>query len=94
MQQRPDVVNADDALPMTADVARREAFGIVATGEACAIDVDRRLERRFANPYAPGYFIFDDRHRLRHRQMGNDGMHVMDSLLERLVVQASRADEA
>jgi thiol-disulfide isomerase/thioredoxin len=59
----------------------------------CAIDGDRTLERRFANPYAPGYLLFDRAHALRHRQMGNDGLEVLDARIER-VLKASAPTRA
>jgi|SRR5579863_7134901 len=93
-QLRSGVAGPDGVSTVTEDVMRPQARGVVAPGEACAIDVDRRLEKRFENPFAPGYFVFDERHRLRHRQMGNDGISDVESLLERLVVQASRGGEA
>lgn len=55
----------------------------------CAIDSAGALARRFDSVYPPGYYLFDAAHRLRHRQMGNARLEVMEALLERLVVKAS-----
>jgi thiol-disulfide isomerase/thioredoxin len=55
----------------------------------CAIDAQDALARRFDSAYSPGYYVFDEEHRLRHRQMGNARLDVIEALLERLVVKAS-----
>lgn len=83
-----------DATTIDADAVRRDARALMRIAWPCAVDRDRRLENAFACPYAPGYFIFDDRGRLRHRQMGNESLAAIGALLDRLTVQASPTREA
>jgi len=72
---------------------RDEARRLMLIDDACALDRDGGVGRRFDNPYAPGYYVFDRAETLRHRQMGNAALAALEPLLER-IVQASPAPEA
>lgn len=78
-----------DASEVDVDAVRRDARSVMRIEWPCAIDRDRSLERAFACPYAPGYFIFDAAGVLRHRQMGNDALERVGALIDRLTVKAS-----
>jgi thiol-disulfide isomerase/thioredoxin len=69
---------------------RDEAASMMRIGYACALDGDRRLEAAFKNPFSPGYYFFDARHRLRHRQMGNEGLGRLEELLDRSLEAGNR----
>jgi hypothetical protein len=86
-QPRPDQ-------PLEIDAVRHHARERMHIDYPCAIDGAGGLERRFDNPFAPGYFVFDRDRRLRHRQMGNARLDAVEALLERLLVKASPAGEA
>jgi len=86
-QVRPDET-------LDAAVVDRDARTSMNIGYPCAIDGAGVLVGRFDSAFAPGYYVFDAEHRLRHRQMGNEGLDVVESLLERFFVKASPKREA
>jgi len=75
--------------PFDPAAVERDASESMGIGYPCAIDTQGVLARRFDSAYPPGYYVFDDEHRLRHRQMGNARLDVVEALLERLAVKAS-----
>jgi len=75
------------------DSVRRDARDLMRVDQACALDRDRSLSARFDCLYAPAYFVFDAAGALRHRQTGNDHLHALGALVERLI-KASIASEA
>ncbi len=52
---------------------------------ACVADCTGELAARFGNEWWPAYFVYDRAHRLRHYQMGNDGLDRLDALLNECV---------
>jgi len=51
----------------------------------CALDFEKRLAARFEIEFAPGYYLFDRSHRLRHRQVGNREIASIDAIIERML---------
>lgn len=83
-----------NASTIDVDAVRRDARSLMHIDYPCAVDRGRALERAFACPFSPGYFIFDRNGELRHRQTGNDGLDRIGALLDRLVVKASPGPES
>jgi thiol-disulfide isomerase/thioredoxin len=77
-----------------AAAAERDARELMNLDYPCALDASGVLARRFESAYAPGYFLFDREHRLRHRQMGNALLERVEGLVERMLVKASYPNEA
>lgn len=73
---------------------RRDARDLMRVDYPCAIDRRGELRALFECPFSPGYFVFDRDGKLRHRQMGNDGLDVVGALLDRLTVKASPSSGA
>jgi hypothetical protein len=63
------------------DAVLRDARTSMRIDYPCAVDAADLLVARLGNTYAPGYFVFDRAHALRHRQMGNGGFDRIDQLL-------------
>jgi Redoxin len=72
------------------DDVSRDARTSMRIDYSCAIDAGGSLVARFGNTYAPGYFVFDRAHALRHRQMGNGGFDRIDELLTDLFEERKR----
>src|SRR4029077_3995431 len=77
-----------------AAAAERDARELMHLDYPCALDASGVLARRFESTYAPGYYLFDREHRLRHRQMGNAHLSRLEGLVERTLVKASHPNEA
>lgn len=73
---------------------RRDARDLMHIAHPCIVDRHRELQTLFECPFAPGYFIFDAHGKLRHRQMGNDGLANIGALVDRLTVKASSSPGA
>jgi thiol-disulfide isomerase/thioredoxin len=54
----------------------------------CVADAAGELSKRFGNEWWPAYFVYDAAHRLRHYQMGNDGMQRLDSIVRECALSA------
>jgi len=85
-------MRADETLD--AAVVERDARESMAIDYPCAVDGSGVLARRFDSAFAPSYYVFDAEHRLRHRQMGNAHLEVIETILERFLVKASHEREA
>ena len=79
---------SDVPLPSRQEIERiaRDLMGV---DHPCLSDNDGSLTRRLGIPYAPGYLLFDVGHKLRHRQMGNARLDIIESTIERLVKASS-----
>jgi AhpC/TSA family protein len=77
-----------------AAAAERDARELMNIDYSCALDASGTLARRFESVFAPGYYLFDPEHRLRHRQMGNAHLERIEELIERILVKAYHPNEA
>jgi thiol-disulfide isomerase/thioredoxin len=70
-----------DAKAAPGDAGRESDLHIGPT-HACALDDDGVLAKRFENEWAPGYYIYDRSHFLRHYQMGNWNLDELAALIK------------
>jgi thiol-disulfide isomerase/thioredoxin len=83
-----------ESTSLDVEAVRHDARELMRIHYPCAIDPRGELRAIFECPYSPGYFVFDRDGKLRHRQIGNDGLASVGMLLDRLAVKASSSPGA
>ncbi|SFB35476.1 Thiol-disulfide isomerase or thioredoxin [Lentibacillus halodurans] len=54
------------------------------------VDHEHSLTNAFKNRYVPAYYLFDANGRLRHRQSGSGGMHILQKRVDRVLNETGR----
>jgi thiol-disulfide isomerase/thioredoxin len=84
MPRYPEDMNVD---------AVRETIGKYGIVEPCAVDNEHKLRDAFQNDqgFVPGYYLFDDQHKLKAFAAGEYGVKVIGPAIERLLGTATAA---
>lgn len=54
------------------------------------VDHEHNLTNKFKNRYVPAYYVFDANGKLRHRQSGSGGMHMLQKRVNRVLHETGK----
>jgi thiol-disulfide isomerase/thioredoxin len=76
---------------LDAEAVAADAKGPMAITWPCAIDNEHAVVARFSNQFVPAYYVFDEHHKLVHRQAGDRGFERLHDKLGALLADAPAA---
>jgi hypothetical protein len=70
------------------EAVTRDAIENMHLTQPCAIDNDHAIVDRFANQFVPAFYVFNERHELRHFQAGGSGLERIAAAIERVLAES------